>query len=457
MHAQVDVDLRYDDERQLVDVDLLVSEGPKVRIEEIKIRGNIDTRDDVIRRELSVYPGEYFDAEEWQASRSRLFRSRYFTDVDYSFEPGSEPGSEHLVVTVIENDKLRSISFGGAVSTAAGFFGNFQLTMPNFDVFDPPESLQDVLSLQMFKGAGQFFQITYQPGRQRSALSLEFREPWLFDYPIELGLGGSLRDRAREDWIESRRVGRISLGYRLTQDLIARVAYRIERVYVGDVELDAVPDAIRVAGTNYISAVRFSLSLNKTRVDRFFVAYGGFTSEVYYEVAGGALGGNHTFHRAGMEGTVYLEMLEFPRNYRWVLALGGEVGWQRSLDGDPIPIFERFFAGGPNSIRGFQFRTVVPQLRDKPLGGDFLALVNAEFSFPMFRDILRGVVFVDGGGVSEKIRAWRSDDFRLAAGFGFRIKVPVFPAPVALDFAWPILEQDQDDRQVFSFSVGFGF
>jgi len=457
VHARVDVDLRYDEERQLIDVDLLVSEGPKVRIEEIKIRGNVDTRDDVIRRELSVYPGEYFDAAQWQASESRLYRSRYFTSVEYGFEPGSEPGSEHLIVTVVENDKLRSISFGGAVSTSAGFFGNFQLTMPNFDIFDPPTSWADVFSLQMFKGAGQTFQITYQPGRQRSALSLDFTEPWLFDRPIELGLGASLRDRAREDWIESRRVGRISLGYRFTQDLIGRVTYRIERVHVGDVELDAVPDAIRVAGTNYVSAVRFSLALNKTRVDRFFVAYGGFQAEVSYEVAGGPLGGDHTFHRAGLDGRVYLQVFEFPREYRWVLALGGRVGWQRSLDGDPIPIFERYFAGGPGSIRGFQFRTVTPQLRDKPLGGDFIALVNAEFGFPLFRDILRGVVFVDGGGVTEKFREFDGDDFRLAAGFGFRIKVPVFPAPVALDFAWPILEQDDDDRQVFSFQVGFGF
>ncbi|MCA8926172.1 MAG: outer membrane protein assembly factor BamA [Planctomycetes bacterium] len=457
VHADIDIDMRYDAERQLVDVDLLVSEGPKVRIEEIKIRGNLDTREDVIRRELSVYPGEYFDAEEMQNSRSRLYRTRYFTEVEYSFEPGSEPGSEHLILTVVENDKLRSISFGGAVSTSAGFFGNFQLTMPNFDIFDPPNSFADVFSLQMFKGAGQTFQITYQPGRQRSALSLDFTEPWLFDRPIELGLGASLRDRAREDWIEARRIGRISLGYRITQDLIARASYRIERVFVGDVELDAVPDAVRVAGLNYVSALRLSLSINKTRVDRFFVAYGGFTAEAYYEVAGQFLGGDHDFHRAGLEGNVYFELFEFPREYRWVLALGGQVSVQRSLDGDPIPIFERFFAGGPNSIRGFQFRTVTPQLRDKPLGGDFLALLNAEFSFPMFRDILRGVAFVDGGGVTAKVRDWTREDFRLAAGFGVRIKVPVFPAPVALDFAWPILERDDDDRQVFSFSVGFGF
>ena len=457
IHAQVDVDVRYDRERHLLDVTLRVSEGPKVRVEQIRIEGNDKTQEKVIRRELSIYPGEYFDSDEIQASLARLGRLRYFNDIRLDFEPGTEPGRENLVLRV-EEARTGSFVLGGGVSTSAGFFGNISLSQRNFDIWDWPTSFRDFIEGRALTGAGQSITLSLQPGRERSQFSIQFTEPYLFDYPVILGLEGFLRDRVREDWLESRRSARISLGYRLTQDLLFRTTYRIERVFVGDVEIDAVPDVIRDAGTNYLSGFRFALNLDKNLIDRYFVAYGGFGASAYYEVVGGALGGDHAFHRAGGEANWQLSVLEWPGDYKWVFGLRAELGWQRSFTKDPIPIFERFFAGGPNSLRGFEFRTVTPQLRDKPLGGDFLLLGGAEFSFPLFRDIVRGVTFIDAGGVTEDI-----DDFdsmkqvRIAAGFGFRIKIPVFPAPVALDFAWPLRKRRDDDPQVFSFAVGFGF
>ena len=457
IHAQVDVDVRYDRELHLLDVTLRVTEGPKVRVEQIRIEGNDKTQEKVIRRELSIYPGEYFDSDEIQASLARLGRLRYFNDLRLDFEPGTEPGRENLVLRV-EEARTGSFVLGGGVSTSAGFFGNISLSQRNFDLFDLPTSWRDFIEGRALTGAGQSLTISLQPGKQRSQFSVQFTEPYLFDYPVIFGVEGFLRDRVREDWLEARRSARISLGYRLTQDMLFRATYRIERVHIGDIEIDAVPDVIRDAGVNYLSGFRFALSLDKNLIDRYFVAYGGFAASAYYEVVGGALGGNHAFHRAGGEANWQLSLLEWPGDYKWVLALRAEMGWQRSFGKDPIPIFERFFAGGPNSLRGFQFRTVTPQLRDKPLGGDFMLLGSAEFSFPLFRDIVRGVGFMDAGGVTAAINDFRSmSQVRIAAGFGFRIKIPVFPAPVALDFAWPLRKRSTDDPQVFSFAVGFGF
>jgi outer membrane protein insertion porin family len=296
----------------------------------------------------------------------------------------------------------------------------------------------------------------------------------LFGYPLILGLEAAARDRLREDWLERRRTGRVSLGYRLTQDLLFRLGYRIERVRVTDVENDAPQDVFDVKGNNLISGLRATLTYNQNLVDRDFVLYGGYSASVYYEIVGQFLGGDHDFHRAGVEANWQTSLLSWPRHHKWVFAVRGEVGWQRELMGkdDEIPIFERFFAGGPNSIRGFRFRSVGPrdEVVDEPIGGNFLVTLTSEFSFPLFRDLLRGVFFIDAGTVipdlvprgspgftEESVQYYFSEELRVAAGFGVRLKVPFFPAPVALDFAWPLQDQEDDERQVFSFSVGFGF
>jgi outer membrane protein insertion porin family len=457
IHADVDVDRRYDPQRHLIDVVFRVIEGPKVRVDEVRIEGNDKTQEKVIRRELSFFPGEYFDADEVEASINRLGRLRFFEDVRVDFEPGSQPGREDVVLRVREA-RTGSIIVGGGVSTAAGFFGNIALTQRNFDIFDFPRSWRDFFEGRAFTGAGQTFSVSVQPGRQRSSYSIEFVEPYLFGFPVILGLELAARDRQREDWLETRRGGRVTLGYRITQDLIFRTTYRFERVRVADLEIDAPPDAIEVAGTNYVGSVRFGLGYDQNLIDREFVVYGGYAANVYYEVAHKALGSDFDFQRAGVAGNWQKLLVAWPGEHKWVLALRADVGWQESLDGDPVPIFERFFAGGPNSLRGFRFRTVSPQKNDKPVGGNFMALGGVEVSFPLALDILRGVVFLDAGGAIARTRDFDdSNNLRVAAGFGFRLRVPVFPAPVALDFAFPLREHRDDDPQVFSFSVGFGF
>lgn len=456
VHANVDVDVRYDLERHLLDVTLRVDEGPKVRIEQIKIRGNEKTLEKVIRRELSFYPGEYFNADEVQASISRLGRLRFFQDVRIDFEPGSEPGSEHVIVRVVEA-RTGAFVLGGGLSTATGFFGNISLTQRNFDILDPPTSIDDFLEGRALTGRGQNVSISLQPGRERSQFSIEFTEPYLLDYPVPMTIQGAIRDRVREDWLESRRSIRFGLGYRLTQDLIVRATYRFERVRIADLEIDTVPDAIEVAGNNYVSGLRLSLSYNQNRIDQDFVLYGGYAFTIYYELVGEALGGDFGFHRAGVEANVQFPLMSWPGNHKWVLQFRGELGWQRSFHREKVPIFERFFAGGQGSLRGFRFRTVGPKVNGDPIGGNWLILGTAELTFPLFRDILRGVLFVDTGTVTTKYRDYSTDDLRIATGFGFRLKVPFFPAPVQLDFGWPLKDQDDDERQVFSFAVGFGF
>jgi outer membrane protein insertion porin family len=134
---------------------------------------------------------------------------------------------------------------------------------------------------------------------------------------------------------------------------------------------------------------------------------------------------------------------------RHILSLRGEAAWT----GSDTPIFERLYAGGFQTFRGFAFRGVSPVEQDVRIGGEFLAVGSVEYLFPlMANEMIQGVVFTDFGTVEEDVSF---DQFRLAAGAGLRVTVPAMgPAPLAFDFAFPILSEDFDDEQIFSFYVG---
>jgi outer membrane protein insertion porin family len=455
IHAEVDVDVQYDVARKLLDLTYRITEGPRVRIDRIKIEGNDKTKESVIRRELSFYPGEYFDATKVEDSLGRLGRLRYFKDVRLDFDPGSEPGREDVVLKV-EEARTGSFVLGGGISTNAGLFGNIALTQRNFDITNFPTSWRDIVDGHAFTGAGQSFSIQLQPGKDRSQYRVSFVEPWFMGFPVLLGLDAFVFDRQREDWLEQRIGGSLSLGYRIAPDLVAKATYRLERVRVGDITpFGSPPDAIAVAGNNYVSAVRFALTYDKNLLDKYFIMYGGYAGTLSYEIAG--LGGDAHFSAVRFEGNWQTTFFEWPSDHKWVLQVTGEAGYMTPFGGGDVPIYERFFGGGPHSIRGFAYRGVGPMFNDKPEGGDVMWTVNTEFSYPIFQHILRGVLFVDAGDIEKRIGDMHGSTIRVAAGFGARITLPIFPAPIALDFGWPIRKVAGDQRQVFSFSVGFGF
>ena len=144
---------------------------------------------------------------------------------------------------------------------------------------------------------------------------------------------------------------------------------------------------------------------------------------------------------------------------RHVLSLAA----QAAYSGDDTPIYDRYYAGGFSTLRGFQFRGAAPHVysanagEDVFVGGDFQLLASAEYMFPITADdMIRGVVFCDSGTVEPTIHNW-NNNYRVAPGFGLRVCVPAMgPAPIALDFAFPISWQPGDRFEVFSFFVGFG-
>jgi outer membrane protein insertion porin family len=164
--------------------------------------------------------------------------------------------------------------------------------------------------------------------------------------------------------------------------------------------------------------------------------------------------GSFEYPRATLEGRKYYLLNERPdHSGRHVLTLSSRVGFT----GNDTPIYENFFAGGFSTLRGFDFRGASPVRLPEgiQIGGEFMWVNTVEYLFPLTADdMIHGVAFVDFGTVEEQIEI-NEENFRVAPGFGLRITIPAMgPAPIALDFAFPVASAPFDDEQVFSFNIG---
>ncbi len=462
--ARSRTNLTYDHEEKVVDISLDMDEGGPVTVERILIEGNDKTRDHVVRRELSIHPGEPFDSVLAEESLARLGRRRWFDDVRIRFEEGSSPETKDVILRVDES-KTGSILLGGGISSNVGFFANIVYSQRNFDLFRLPRSLDDILDGYAFAGGGQSLLLQAQPGGDRSSYRANFTEPWFLGLPVVFSLDGFIFDRDFGDYVESRIGGLLGLGYRINQDVTVKLTYRLEEVQIHEVEFDAIPDVHRAAGKTLISSLRASFSVDRNLIDRTFLFYGGWGFTASYEWASEHLGSDLDFNKISAEANLQHTLFEFPNGYKHVFAIRGEIGWIEEYGNtDEIPIFERFFAGGARSIRGFEFRSVGPQFDDEPQGGNFITTATIEYNFPILpQNILRGLVFIDAGSVVKNIKKWELDDeleldgVRVTMGAGLRLFVPYFPAPVAFDFGFPVIKMDDDDEEVFSFTIGIGF
>ena len=168
--------------------------------------------------------------------------------------------------------------------------------------------------------------------------------------------------------------------------------------------------------------------------------------------------GDYQFVRGNIDIRKYFTLHERPdRSGRWVLGLRSNLG----ITEKGTPVYERYFGGGYTNLRGFDFRTVSPRgMTDygtfEVTGGCMEFYNSVEMIFPLTADdMIRGSVFVDTGTVESSIKKWESK-YRVAMGFGLRLTIPMMgPAPIALDFAFPLSKERGDEKEIFSFNVGF--
>jgi outer membrane protein insertion porin family len=429
-----------------VEVKIDVEEGGLAYVDKVKIQGNTRTRDIVIRRELRINPGDRFDGEKLRRSKERLNNLGYFEDVSFDIEDTDVHDHKDLVLQVKEA-KTGSFSFGGGFSTVDKIIGFIEVEQRNFDFANWPT----------FTGGGQDLRLRAETGSTRSNLLLSFTEPWIFDHPVSGGFDAYKTERKRERDVgfaydEKRVGGNIRFGKEFSEYLTGRMSYKREKVTIQDIESDVSADLLAEAGTNMVSVVSFSATMDTT--DNRFNPTKGFVVNGGTDIAGSFLGGDKDFYRMQGQASYYV-----PLTFKSVLELRMRSGVVDAYaDSENVPIFERFFAGGARSIRGYDERRVGPldANTDDPIGGEGLMVGNVEYTIPVI-DFLKLAAFFDVGNVWARVEDFGSGGFKSGTGLGLRVKTPI--GPINLDYGYPITEEPGEEEKSgkFYFSVSRGF
>ncbi|MEM7755865.1 MAG: outer membrane protein assembly factor BamA [Planctomycetota bacterium] len=459
--AVVPAELR-DPDRPQVDLLLRIDPGPRYKTGEVIIAGNEITRQNVIRRHVEVIPGEPLSMIGIERTERRLEQTQLFSPlsvdrgVKITLQPpdAAEPGYRDVLIEV-EETNTGSVNFGGAVSSDAGFFGSISLTQRNYDVSDTPDSTGEFLAGRAFRGGGQTFSLVAQPGVEFQRYSLGLSEPFLFDTDYSGSASVFFRTRDFDNFDEERLGTNLSVGRRLGTRWVGSAPIRLERVDIGSIPPDDPIDIVESQGEAII--VGLGLRLNRRTVDsRFLPSRGTLTTLGVEQVVG-----DFEFTRIDASYEVFLPLRGDFLGRSTVMSFATRASYIPQGP-DSVPSYERLYQGG-QQFRGFQFRTISPRSvradngepSDVPVGGTWSYFAGLELRQPIVEDNVHIVGFLDSGTVLNEIGL---DEYRVSVGVGLRLAVPqLSPAPLAFDFGFPIVKEDDDEGRLFSFSIDIPF
>lgn len=430
-----------------VKVEFDITEGTRYRIGEVIITGNTTIQDHAIRRVLDeegFTPGEWYNADvargNGEGELERIVRQTVVTESAMIYPTGDDPETRDALVTIKEG-QTGSIMLGAGVSSDSGLMGNISLDQRNFDITDTPDSWGDLFTGKAFRGAGQRFKVSLSPGTEVSTYLVSFTEPYLYDRPVSLNVSGSSYERERESWDESRLAAKLSLEKRYANKWRRGVSFRAENVKIDDFDWDVPDEIVEVKGDNYIFGTR--LYIRKDTTDSRYRPSRGYNFDAGYE----QVLGDHNFGIITATQRWYKTLYEDLAENKTVLEtkiFGGTV------IGDAPP-FEKFYVGGNGSMRGFEYRGISDRsgASDDPIGSDWAIVGNSEIAVPLGSETFSALFFADVGAID-------TGGVRASIGTGIQIMIPQFfgPVPMRFELAAPIMDEEEDETQTFSFSVG---
>ncbi|MEI7751579.1 MAG: outer membrane protein assembly factor BamA [Candidatus Omnitrophota bacterium] len=443
IEARVVPDVKLNRDTGKVDILYEIQEGDLYFVEKVQIRGNTKTRDKVIRRELRIRPGERFDGKKIEKSKERLQNLNYFEEITYDTEPTTAGANRKDLIFRVKEKRTGELSFGGGVSSIDTFMGFAEISQRNFDILNWPR----------FTGGGQSLSIRGQIGTINQEYDVSFVEPYLFNKPISWGtnLFATAQDN-KNTLFGERRMGASTTLSRLFKDVI-RVGggYTLERVELRDVASNAPISVTEFDGPDWLSRLRAFTTFDNR--DNVFSPTKGRVINLGGDLIGSFLGGDQEYYilRSG-----YTEYLTFHKKHQieFQARLATAQAFGKS---STTPAYDRFFAGGLGTVRGYNYRRVGPQADGEAIGGQTMAIVNLDYTFPLpYLDAFRGVVFIDAGSVSSDSYNIDFGSFAVSVGPGIKVKTPI--GPLAFYYGLPLANKDTKDKNGrFEFSLSRSF
>ncbi|MDO5308407.1 MAG: BamA/TamA family outer membrane protein [Planctomycetia bacterium] len=393
--------------------------------------------------------------------------SRSYLSTDYDSAPGFSDGVYGSIARdvlepitpeqdeIYDGDVLIKVQEGRTgmfqasvgVNSDYGLVGNVSFTERNFDLFRIPRPFFHCGAWKdAFRGGGQIFNVQASPGTSVQSYRVSWDVPYVFDTKNTFGVTGLYGDHSYDEWFEARYGGEIRLGRQWTPRFGTTLNAGIYNVKIKDPAVGFCEDLNDVLGTNHMYTVGLSAAYD-TR-NHPYTPSAGFLVRGTLEQALG----DYNFPRASIDGRYYKTLhSRLDQSGRWVLGLSTHAAWT----GDKTPIYERYYGGGSGNLRGFEYREVTPRYLNTGfgVGGNFEFYNTAELLIPVSGgDAFQLALFVDSGTVAKKIDNWGR--YRVAPGVGLRFSIPMLgPAPLALDFAFPVSKDPNDVTEVFSFSM----
>jgi outer membrane protein insertion porin family len=442
-YAYADISPRIDQEpkKLTANVTYLIDKGPPVYFEKIIISGNTQTRDKVIRRELEVYEQELFSGRRLKRGVRNLYRLEFFEDIKVDTTKGSADDKMTLKIDVTEKP-TGAFSFGGGYSSMEGAF--FMASISQRNLF----------------GRSQILSLRAQLGGESTTYTLSFTEPWLFDIPLSAGFDFYDTTRDYYTYDKDSFGGTFRLGYPVFDYTRASVSYNYDRAEINNVDDDAPVSVREMEGENVGHTV--TAVLRRDSRDRIFNPTEGSNNSIMVQHAGRPMGGDIGFTKYVGDSGWYI-----PLFWDTVGLLHGRIGYIADYSPDyRMPDWERFYLGGMNSVRGYDWRDISPREKDpvtgeeSRIGGNKMVQFNVELILPLAREAgLMGVLFYDIGNAYDDGERIDLGDLRRSVGYGFRWYSPI--GPIRLEYGYVLETDDRGDGEKgdgrWEFTMGTAF
>lgn len=435
-YARVDVQrrARVDVEQHTVAVAYQVASGPPSVFGEVTFTGNTRTAEAVLRRELAFRGGEPFQESLLERTRTNLVALNLFRSVRIDEQPGDAVVA--LTITVVEAPQ-HEVRFGVG--------------------YDTEELVRGIAAWRDydFLGGARQLGVTARASFLRRDIIADFIQP---HWPT-LGTRTRLLLLQQQDDEDAYTLTRSRAGPRLEwqpfRAITTFVFYRGEYDSLGNVN-QAIRDSRKLSvlapPNAWLSGLGLGFDWNET--DDPIDPRKGWLASTIFEPVGGALGGDVSFVRGVSE----LRLYE-PLGHRFFVASRARIGAAAPTDGSKdLPLYERFYAGGIGSIRGYDRYAVGPRVEDvlgyggrDPIGGRSLIELSLEIRRALTKN-LDLAIFADGGQVSRSTLTYPLDSLSYGSGIGVRYRTPV--GPIRVDLAFPVAPRNGDPP--FQVHVGVG-
>jgi len=424
-------------EYPVADVTYRFERGTKFRFGKVEVSGNTKTLDRVVRRNLDVSDGQTYTATGLKTSKENLTRSSYFKDVKISTAPSTAPGVMDAKVEVQEGP-TGTLSGGLGYSSVDKIFGVVQLTENN-----------------LF-GRGWKASLNSQFGANRTTFSLDFREPNLLDTDYSLLLSAYNLKVKYIDFEKEARGGRAGIGYNFTRFMNGSVFLRMDQTSILPLDGTLPPPNVQVEiekGLQRTHSIGTVVTRNTT--DRSIDPSRGSFQSASLEYAGGPLGGDSDFVKYFLQAK-WFRPVTATTTFSWNILWGHVIP---TVEGEEVPLFERFFLGGPYSIRGFESRSLSPTDPNtgELVGGNKELIMNLEYLFPLIGEIgFKGVLFFDVGNAWAQ-GSWPFNDQGVWAAYGVGVRWYSPMGPLRFEVGWNLDRPEGQPKRVMEFTIGTAF